>query len=199
MPGGKDTKFHCLWRIFHVPVKRHFQPVMIGDWLVKDFNLFNNSSALLLYPIGEAATSSRILRPPPICMMIKEAILSTMWMGYGEDGILRVRMVEDAVFDLEDAKLQFNTIRRLVGEKRVPVLLDARKPFTTTKDAHEYLAQQSGHRIATAVITTNMISKTIINTYITVFRPASPYKMFTDETEALEWLKAQMTKENSKK
>lgn len=122
-----------------------------------------------------------------------------MWMGYSEDGILRVRMVEGAFFDLEDARLQFNTIRRLVGEKRVPVLLDARSSFTTTKDAHEFLAQHSGHRIATAVITKNAISKTIINTYITVFRPASPYKMFTDEKEAEDWLKEQMAKENSKK
>lgn len=128
--------------------------------------------------------------------MIKEAILSTVWMGYGDDGILRIRMIEGAYVDLDNIKLQYSTIQRLVGDQRVAVLLDARAKFTTSKDAYEYLSQQSGHRIATAVITTNSFSKAVINTYITVFKPASPYKMFTSEDLAIEWLK-EMIRKNS--
>ena len=130
--------------------------------------------------------------------MIKEAILSTMWMGYGEDGILRIRMIEGASVEVDDIKLQYETIKRLTDKKRLAFLLDARANFTTSKAAHEYLVQQSADRIATAVITSNSISKAIVNTYITVFKPASPYKMFTNEEAAIKWLKEQMAKENAK-
>lgn len=128
--------------------------------------------------------------------MSKEAILSTVWMGYGDDGILRIRMLENAYIDLDNIKLQYSTIQRLAGNKRLPVLLDARASFTTSKDAYEYLSQESAKRIATAVLTTNPLSKAVINTYVTVFRPASPYKMFTDEEKAIEWLKEMVAKDS---
>lgn len=128
--------------------------------------------------------------------MSKEAILSTVWMGYGDDGILRIRMLENAYIDLDNIKLQYRTIQRLAGNKRLPVLLDARASFTTSKDAYEYLSQESAKRIATAVLTTNPLSKAVINTYVTVFRPASPYKMFTDEEKAIEWLKEMVAKDS---
>lgn len=130
--------------------------------------------------------------------MSKEAILSTVWMGYGDDGILRIRMLENAYIDLNNIKLQYSTIQRLAGNKRLPVLLDARASFTTSKDAYEYLSQESAKRIATAVLTTNPLSRAVINTYVTVFRPASPYKMFTDEQKAIKWLKEMAEKDARK-
>jgi hypothetical protein len=130
--------------------------------------------------------------------MIKEAILSTVWMGYGDDGILRIRMLENALVDLDNIRLQYETIARLVGDKRVPVLLDARADFNTTREAQEYLAMKSDGRIATAVLTNNPVSRALINTYITVFRPVSPYKMFTEEDKAVGWLKEMLEKEENK-
>jgi hypothetical protein len=121
--------------------------------------------------------------------MIKEAILPSVWMGYGDDGIIRIRMQENAYVDLENVKLQYKTIEHLAGNRRIAVLLDARAKFTTTKDAYQYLTQRSQERIGTAVLTSNPFSRAFINTYITVFKPVSPYRLFLDEEKALEWLR----------
>jgi hypothetical protein len=135
----------------------------------------------------------------PYEQMSKEAILSTAWIGYGDDGILRIRILEDAVVDIEGIKLQYKTIERLTGLKKVPVLLDARANFSSTRDTYEFLAQHASHRIATAVLTRNPFSKAVVNTYITVFRPVSPYKLFTDEQKAIEWLMQMVKNEQAGK
>lgn len=121
--------------------------------------------------------------------MAKDAILSTVKMTYGDDGILRLKMQEGAHVDLENIKLQHSMFRQLAGDEKLLVLIDGRASFTTSKEAYAYLSEQSATRIATAVLTSNPISRAVINTYITVFRPASPYRLFTDEQKAVDWLK----------
>ena len=121
--------------------------------------------------------------------MAKDAILSTVWISYGDDGILRLKMQEGAHVDLENIKLQHQMFRQLAGDEKLLVLIDGRASFTTSKEAYAYLSENSNMRIATAVLTSNPISRAMINTYITVFRPSSPYRLFTNEAKAVEWLK----------
>jgi len=131
--------------------------------------------------------------------MIKEAILSTVWMGYGDDEIMRIRVKENAHIDPENVRLQYKTIHHLAGTTHLAVMLDVRANFTTTKEAQTMLAEMSKDRIATAVITNNPVSRALINTYISVFKPASPYKLFSEESKALDWLKEMKNKAQSKK
>ena len=120
--------------------------------------------------------------------MAKEAVLETVTMSYGEDGILLIRIEEGAAIGIRQAKLQFETIRRLCGDGKILVLIDASANHTVTKEAQEYAANNVGNRIATAVINPNPFSKISLNIYLTIFRPQTPYKMFSNEEDAREWL-----------
>ena len=126
--------------------------------------------------------------------MSKEAVLETVVMSYGEDGILRIKINEGAVLGLSQVKLQMETIRRICGDKKIPVMVDARLNHTTTTEAKEYAAQNVGNRIATAVVSSNPINNISVNLYITLFRPVTPYKLFANEEKALGWLHEQMEK-----
>lgn len=125
--------------------------------------------------------------------MAKEAVLETVLMTYGDDGILRIRINEGAVIGLSQAKLQFETIRRLCGDGKILVLVDATQSHTITKEAQEYAAQNVGNRIATAVVNPNSISKITLNLFLKIFKPASPFKSFTNEANALKWLKEKIS------
>lgn len=124
--------------------------------------------------------------------MAKEAVLETVLMTYGDDGILRIRINEGADITLAQAKLQLDTIRRLCGDKKVPMLVDARANYTTSREAHEFSAQQEGIRLATAVISSNQFTKMSLNLYLSIFKPSTPYKLFTNEQDALVWLREQV-------
>lgn len=124
--------------------------------------------------------------------MAKEAVLETVLMAYGDDGILRVTINEGANIGIAQAKLQKETTERLCGNLKVPVLVDARASYTITKEAEEYGAQQSLNRIATAVISSSPFAKITLNVFISIFKPATAFKVFSNEEDAVLWLKEQM-------
>jgi hypothetical protein len=122
--------------------------------------------------------------------MNQEAILSTMWIGYGTDGIVRIRILKDAVITTDNMRVVYATIERMAGTKNWLLLVDAREKFDAGDGVMDYARSKSGYRLATAILTNNSFSKAILNTYITVFKPESAYKMFTNEKEAEDWLMA---------
>jgi hypothetical protein len=121
--------------------------------------------------------------------MAKETVLQSMWIGYGEDKILRIRILDGVTIDLKQAKLMTESMQRLAEEKRFPVLIDARASYSWDKDAQEYVANHSDFRIATAVITNNPVSRLLTNTYVKIFKPSYPVKIFSEEEKAVNWLK----------
>ncbi len=128
--------------------------------------------------------------------MAKEAVLETVIMSYGDDGILRIKINESAVIGLPQARLQFETIRRLCGEGKILVLIDATSSHTVTKEAQEFAAQNVSNRLATAVINPNPFSKISLNLFLRIFRPATPFRMFSNEENACKWLLEQRGNHN---
>lgn len=115
-------------------------------------------------------------------------------MGYGEDKILRMRVLEGANIDLKQAKLITESMQRLADETPVAVLIDGRENYTWDKDAQEYIAQHSAYRLATAVVTNNAVVRIFSNSYAKIFKPSYPLRIFSNEEKALEWLKEMMEK-----
>lgn len=124
--------------------------------------------------------------------MAKETLLQTMWLGFGEDNILRMRILEGVTIDLQQAKLMNEAMLRLAGEGPFPVLIDARATYSWDKDAQEYIAQNSTFRLATAVITNNPVTRLLSNSYVKIFKPTYPLRIFSDEEKAVAWLKELM-------
>ncbi|CAN5374078.1 hypothetical protein BH09BAC5_BH09BAC5_20890 [soil metagenome] len=129
--------------------------------------------------------------------MAKEALLQTMWLGFGEDKILRVRILEGAKVDLQQSKLMNESMLRMAVEVPFPVLIDTRANFIWERDAQEFLAANSDFRLAVAIITNNPISRLITNSYVKFFKPAYPTKIFSSEEKAIVWLKEKMEEKKS--
>jgi hypothetical protein len=121
--------------------------------------------------------------------MAKEAVLESVTMILGDDGILRIRIMEGACINLAQAKLQYETIRRLCGDSRVLVLVDATSKHEVDKDAQQWAADHTENRIATAVISSRPFAAITLNLFISLFNPKSTFKLFRDEEKALAWLK----------
>lgn len=124
--------------------------------------------------------------------MAKEAVLESVTMLLGDDGILRIRINEGAVINLAQAKLQYETILRMCGEKRIAVLVDATGNHEIEKDAQQWAADHTSNRIATAVISSKPFASITLNLFISLFKPKSTFKLFRDEEKAMEWLRDMM-------
>ena len=105
-----------------------------------------------------------------------------------------MRVLEGANIDLKQAKLITESMLRLTDETPVAVLIDGRQSYTWEKDAQEYIAQNSGFRLATALLTNNAVVRILSNSYAKIFKPSYPLKIFATEEKALEWLKEMMEK-----
>lgn len=123
--------------------------------------------------------------------MAREAVLETVTMSLGDDGILRIKITEGAEIGLTQARLQSEMVRRLCGDARMPVLVDARASHSITREAQAFGAQQAANRIATAVLSGNPFAALSLNFFVSIFKPSSSFKAFTDEEAAVEWLRQQ--------
>lgn len=126
--------------------------------------------------------------------MANEAVLETVVMTYGDDGILRITINEGASIGIQQTRLQLETIRRICGDAKIPVLIDARASHHVSTEAKEFTAQNVGNRIATAVISSNPLTKISVNIFVSVFRPSTPYRVFSNEAKAEKWLSEQLIK-----
>ena len=121
--------------------------------------------------------------------MAKEAMTSKYWLNLGDDGILRVKIKEDCSVDIDDIQLFYEAYERLTEGKIVPWLLVASTEYSISRDAQEFGASQSHRRLGMAIVTESTWNKLLINTYSRIIRPKSPLLVFTDEAEAIAWLK----------
>ncbi|MEX0967993.1 MAG: hypothetical protein WD077_12195 [Bacteroidia bacterium] len=108
-----------------------------------------------------------------------------------DHGIMRIRFAKALTWDLEIAK---ETVKlRLEKSQNIsfPVLLDARIVKSITKDARDYLATEEAvaNVTAGALLIDSKVSKVMANFYMMINKPAMPFKVFTDEEQAMKWLR----------
>jgi hypothetical protein len=108
-----------------------------------------------------------------------------------EEDVLFFIYKPGVVINLDGAK-QIVT-DRLNVQKGVsyPVFCDMRGIKDSDKPARDYLAKEGSSLVnAVAVLTDSPVTKIMANFYLTISRPIVPTKMFTDKSQALEFLKA---------
>lgn len=108
----------------------------------------------------------------------------------GDDGI--VRMIQNPGVDLtlEDARECFAAHQKVRRGKRHPLLIDARKMRSITKDARQFFASDEVSRVslAFAMIVDTPLSRVLGNFYLGISKPQLPARIFSSEADALEWL-----------
>jgi hypothetical protein len=82
---------------------------------------------------------------------------------------------------------------RIEVQKGVPyaVFCDMRGIKDSDKPARDYLAKEGSSMVkAVAVLTDSPVTKIMANFYLTISRPIVPTKMFTDKSQAVDYLKS---------
>ncbi len=79
----------------------------------------------------------------------------------------------------------------MVNNLKLPVLADSRQVTYHSKEVREFYAsrEMGDHISAMAVLVESFATKLIGNFFIRVNKPHFPTKLFTDEKEAIAWLK----------
>ncbi|MFI5205071.1 MAG: hypothetical protein ACHQF2_11300 [Flavobacteriales bacterium] len=107
-----------------------------------------------------------------------------------ETGVLRVVTTESCEVDLEEAMACFAVYEKLgCKENRTVQLLDARVGVTITKEARDYAAKRGPfYFMASAIISDSLTTRLMVNFFVKLYPDTVPFKMFSNEADALKWL-----------
>jgi len=108
-----------------------------------------------------------------------------------ENGILFFIYKPNKIVDLEAAKLIVQD--RVKAQNNTPYLVfcDLRELREMNKEARDYLAKEGSQLVKTvAILTGSPVTKLMVNFYMSLNRPITATRMFTDKDKALEYLQS---------
>ncbi|MEW6470434.1 MAG: hypothetical protein AB1458_16090 [Bacteroidota bacterium] len=116
--------------------------------------------------------------------------VSEIWIG--DDGIMRVVFAKNATIDLADMEEAYRIFSDMgfgPGKKKSRQLLSG-GPVTLKKEAREY-ADRTGQDffVAAALVSDSVLMRFVINLFNTIHRHGVPFRIFSNEANALSWLK----------
>lgn len=120
---------------------------------------------------------------------VQSSRVAKVWVG--EDGICRIVHEPNADVTLEDAQQTMAAYNKVRGGKRLPLFIDTKTQRSFSREARKYYASEEAAAAASAaaIIVGTPVSRVLGNFYLGVSNPHLPSRIFTDEDEALAWLK----------
>ena len=125
--------------------------------------------------------------PPPNAL---EVAVGKVWID-GE-GIIRTLMHQSDSYGVEQAQEHIAAYAKLANGKKVPILADIRRLTTgADREARQFYASEAGakHTKAVALLVQSDVTRLLANFFFRFHKPAYPSRMFTNEVEAVEWLR----------
>ncbi|HEV7230683.1 MAG TPA: hypothetical protein VGO45_05105 [Bacteroidia bacterium] len=118
-----------------------------------------------------------------------------------EDGIFCTRLLQDKEIDIDKAKANFAESRKLTGDSRYTAFTDARGFMSITKEAMAYggTKEVNDPVIAHAILVNSLANRLLGNFLIKFYKPPAPTRLFTNEEEALGWLREKLEEDNMNK
>ncbi len=121
-----------------------------------------------------------------------EAVINTrcskLWLD--ERGILREHFFPKTDFTIQDAKQSMAVGFELSEGADFSWLVDMTGMRSITKEAREYFGEVEESQIkAVGLVTNSPVSKVFGNFFLRFNKPAIPVRLFSSETQALNWLK----------
>ena len=122
---------------------------------------------------------------------IDKFLTSTVNIWLEENGIIYMVDLPGAEETLNNAIENVATVWKASDGIKRPVLIDIRQLKSITKEAREYYASKETAQYGTAValLLSSPATKVIGNFFIRFNKPTLPFKIFTSENEAVDWLK----------
>jgi len=107
------------------------------------------------------------------------------------EGLVIVRIHDDAHQLLEDAKVNLATAVAETAGRRRPLLVDIRTAQPLDADARHHYSGQTlvdGFLALALLVDGSPFGRMMGNVYLRIARPGIPTQLFTDEQRAVEWL-----------
>lgn len=122
--------------------------------------------------------------------IILSAKVDTAAIEYSDEGIVKVRVLPEAVVDLAEAQRTISAILELTRGDRFLLFIDKRNLKDVSPEASSYYASKevTKHIIANGILVSSLATRLIANFFIRFNKPASPVKLFTSEKDASQWL-----------
>ena len=110
---------------------------------------------------------------------------------FGDDGILRAVYKPGVVVTAPAARDETAVMAELTGGRGAPVLVDIRGARSVTGEARTFYSSGEAKRVfkAVAFLVESAVSRVIGSFFISLNRPPYPCRLFTNEPDAVEWLK----------
>ena len=120
-----------------------------------------------------------------------EIEVKTAFFSMKKNGIVYMRIKENAEIDVHAVNEHYDAIRKISGKNKSLLLLDPGPNCTATTEAKIYAASHKDKPIlAEAIIAKSLVYKLLGNFYIRFNKPIQATKLFSNEEEAIKWLKS---------
>jgi hypothetical protein len=124
---------------------------------------------------------------PPADKQLYETEISTYWMG--DDGIL-YSTSKPPTRTIENCTENFATVKRITGNKKVPLLTYLGMSAKPSKETREFVARELPNvYTAMAIVSASALGKIVMNIIFSMNAPTIPMKTFSNDKDAREWLK----------
>lgn len=122
--------------------------------------------------------------------MLKE-ITKSETIILDSSGVVKCYVHKDYFLELDDAKENLEVVKRFGNGKLIPVLVDIKESKGGSKECRAYFASEEAGKIqsACALLVSSPLSRLIGNFFIGLNKTKFPTKLFTNESEAMDWLK----------
>ena len=116
-----------------------------------------------------------------------------MQVTEGDDNIFRYVAINNCTLDMETLVKVTEIGDTWCGNRLCGNLIDIRNMLFIDSKTRSYAAAQFREHVAgTAIVLESKISSYFANVYLKFSQPKTPTRLFTSESEAIEWLLAQM-------
>jgi len=109
----------------------------------------------------------------------------------GDDGVLRLHVSGDKEINLAGYQEMVKRIGEISDGKPVPVFASGDEFMIPDEDVRKLMTRSDSnpYSIASAILVKSISQRLIGNFFVKVMKPERPFRIFTNEEEALEWLK----------
>ncbi|MBA3664523.1 MAG: hypothetical protein H0W61_09990 [Bacteroidetes bacterium] len=124
---------------------------------------------------------------------VKTYKLHSSLIWFDENGILFSSPILNVTpsTNMEDIKKEMDILRGIIGKEKVCLVAESHpKSKPPAKEHRDFIAEEINSVIkALAVITNSPVSKMIANLFFGLKPPPYPTKMFSNQKDAVEWIK----------
>lgn len=107
------------------------------------------------------------------------------------DGIMQISLKSNYKVSLSDAEAMVKLFKEMGGGKKFRLLFTAGDDTSVATEARYYASgpEANKYTISSAFVVKSIAQKLLGNAYVTFNKPVTPTRIFTEESEAVNWLK----------